>query len=363
MVSYPYIFLMQKKFMSLSSPLYAWASDNFAPVPPELFQSLQDANHFYATAYGKDPLTLEAQAALLQLFPWMKQCLFTPNGTGANVLALRLGLKPWHSVLCSQIAHIDQQESGAAEEIVGCKLLRVATSARGILNLQAIEATFNAQVAFGSHATRPALLSLTQPTELGTIYSPEELRAIHHWCRKHEVLLHIDGARLWNAAAALQLPLKEICGECDLLSLGGTKLGAMMGEALLISPRVDLSGALYLQKQTLQLLSKQRYIAAQFLAFLKEKLWEQLAATGNARASALAEALSKIPSCEILFPPETNQLFIRIPPRNVSHLLERLWVWPWDEQCGILRLVASWCTTEEEVSLAANIIEEILSSP
>ena len=340
-----------------AGPLLAWASDNFAPAHPAVLSAVQAANEGYAIAYGGDPLTKSVQEDLLRYFPSMTHCCLVANGTGANVLALRLALKPWESVLCSEIAHIACQESGSAEALVGAKLIRVPTTSKGVVTVEELDRTFQDEVFFGRHATRPGVVSITQPTELGAIYSLEALAQIRAWCTDRGLLMHVDGCRLWNAAAALNVSLHEASGGCDLLSIGVTKLGAMMAEALLVGPKVDATGMLHLQKQMLQLLSKSRFVAAQFQAMLQEDLWRTLAETANARTSELAAALTAH-NVRLVHPPETNQLFVQVDPARVDQILKSLWVWPWDRTGGILRCVGNWSTTQEDVTRAVHHLSQ-----
>lgn len=247
------------------------ASDNWAPVHPLVMQAITEANIGYAPPYGSDPWTEHAQKVIQEAFETECKVYFVPTGTGANVLALKLACKSHESVICSDIAHIQYQESGAAEALIGCKLLCVPNQ-YGKITPEAVNAKLKSERAFGKHSTSPRVLSISQSTEVGTVYELEDLEALSKLCKAENLLLHIDGSRLYNAVVSLGISLKQLVdiSGVDILSLGGTKNGLMGAEALLIFNEKLQEGSDFLQKQTLQLLSKMRYLAAQYIPFFKK---------------------------------------------------------------------------------------------
>ncbi len=336
------------------------ASDNWTPAHPLILKAIGEANIDFAPAYGGDSWTEEVQTLMHHVFQSKCKVFVLPTGTGSNVLALRLCTRPHESVLCSDMAHIEHQESGAAEAVVGCKLITVP-SHNGKNTPDAIRKKLHIEKAFGKHSTFPRTLSITQPTETGTVYTLDELRAIAKLCKEEHLFLHIDGSRLYNAAVHLQTSLAEIIKATnpDLLSLGGTKNGLMGAEALLIfNPQLQ-EGSDYLQKQTLQLMSKMRYLSAQYLPFLKTDLWRTLAAHANAKAKEIAAVVATTPGFRISYPVETNQIFFTMPSDKIAPLQEKIFCYPWDAEKHEIRFVTSWNTSEEDVALVKQILKKI----
>jgi threonine aldolase len=246
------------------------ASDNWTAAHPSVVRAVVEANENYAAAYGLDPWTSEAQQLIQEIFKSDCKVFLVPSGTGANIFALKLACRRHESVLCTDIAHIHYQGSGAAESIIGCKLLTVPHQA-GKITPNALLKKLNSERAFGKHSTSPRVLSLAQPTEVGTIYSLEELQSLSKVCQEEQLLLYIDSRRLYNAVVGLKMDLHEMIEpvQIDLLSLGGSKNGLIGAEALLIFNPALQEGSDHLQKQTLQLLSKMRYLSAQYIPFFK----------------------------------------------------------------------------------------------
>ncbi len=336
------------------------ASDNFTPVHPRIMEALFEANVGYAPSYGLDPWTAQAEKLILHSFKESKKALFLPNGTGANVLALKLACKRYESVICTDIAHLHYQESGSAEAIVGCKLLTVP-HLNGKITIEGVRKKLKTERAFGKHSTSPRVLSITQPTELGTLYSCEELRALSNLCKEEGLLLHMDGSRLYNAAVAMKRTLSDSAGagSLDLLSLGGTKNGLMGAEALVIFNSELLEGADHLHKQNLGLLSKMRYLSAQFIPFFEENLWEVLAKQANERAQEIAAIVRTIPKLCISYPVETNQIFFTLPSSWIPLLHEKVLCFAWDQEKNEIRFTTSWNTSEEDVKNLHALFNEI----
>jgi threonine aldolase len=264
------------------------------------------------------------------------------------VLCLRASCRPWQAVICTQSAHINTDEGGAAEAIAGVKLL-TAEAADGKLTPEL--ARHQIQRVGDEHAVQPRVISITQSTELGTVYTPAELAALAELAHAHDLLLHIDGARLANAAAALGLPLRAITTDvgADLVSFGGTKNGILLGEAVVVLNPALAPGFAYLRKQTLQLASKMRFLAAQFDALLDGDLWLRNAAHANAMASRLGEAITGIDGVTLTRPVQANAVFALLPRAASRALLQDFDFYLWDERTGEARWMCSWDTTPEDV--------------
>jgi threonine aldolase len=336
------------------------ASDNFAPAHPAIIKAIVEANTGYAKAYGSDPWTQKAEELVNRAFGSPCKAIFVPTGTASNVLALKIACKRYESVICSDIAHMQYQESGAAESIVGCKLLLVP-HANGKITPEEIIKKLKHERAFGHHSTSPRVLSLTQPTEVGTVYTLSELKEMSALCQEHHLLLHIDGSRLYNAMVHLDLSFQEMIRHVpiDLLSLGGTKNGLMSAEVLVIFNSSLLPGSDHLQKQTLQLLSKMRYLSAQFIPFFEQDLWQTLASHANQKAQQIASFIESNDHLSLSYPVETNQIFFTAPRSWIPHIQEHIACYLWNEEKSEIRLITSWCTTEQEVEKVSSIFKSL----
>ncbi len=322
-----------------------FASDNNASAHPRIMEALARANTGHAVGYGDDPVTKRAEALVQAMFGEGSLARFVFNGTGANVYALGCLAGPAEAVLCSDCAHILVDETGAPVSTLGVMLIPLATesgkvSPAGILHI--------AEEYDNVHKPRPAVLSLSQPTELGTVYSQSELKALCETAHAHGMTVHVDGARLANAAVALGCSLKEAAGDADAVCLGGTKNGLMMGELVVFNPAIakSLPDTARLRKNRLQLASKMRYIAAQFEEYLKDGLWRENALKANNSAQALATAIKSM-GIPLSIPLETNALFVRIPKAAAEELRERRFFYDWEG--GMVRWMASWDTSEEDI--------------
>jgi threonine aldolase len=336
----------------------AFASDNYAGVLPEVLDAIAAANTGHAPAYGNDEWTARAEARFREHFGDGASAFIVFNGTGANVVALRALCKPWDAVICAETAHLNVDECGAPERVGGLKLLPVGTP-DGKLTPELIAPRL---VRFGDeHAVQPRVVSITQSTELGTVYSIEEVSELADLCDDHGLLLHVDGARLANAAAALGVPLRAITTDAgvDALSFGGTKNGLLLGEAVVLL-RPGLAEAMpYLRKQSMQLASKMRFLAAQFEALLEGERWRDAAAHANAMAARLAEAVAGVPGVTLTQRVQANAVFAVLPREVTARLQERFRFYTWDEATGEVRWMCSWDTTEADVdAFAAAIAEE-----
>jgi threonine aldolase len=324
-----------------------FASDNAATVHPAVLESIARANVGHAFGYGHDPYTASVEAAVARALgvPDAK-VLFVFNGTGANVLSLRTALRPWQGAVVSSHAHLHTDEVGAPEAMAGAKLL-VGETVDGKLTLAGVRLLI--EKTNDEHFVSPGLVSLTQSTELGTLYSLAEMASIVELAHAGGLLVHVDGARLANAAAALGVGLAEVVAGVDLVSFGGTKNGGLGCEAVvLLNPSLE-EGMLHLRKQTLQLASKMRFLAAQFEALLAGDLWLANASHANAMAARLARAVGSIDGVVVSRSPVVNAVFAVVPPAARMALLEQFDFYEWDESSGEVRWMCSWDTTEADV--------------
>jgi threonine aldolase len=340
------------------------ASDNWTSAHPLIVKAVVDANEGYAASYGSDPWTEEAQKLIQEVFRSQCKVFMVPTGTGANIFAFRLSCRAYQSIICTDIAHIQYQESGAAEAIVGCKLLTVPHQ-KGKMTPEEVLKKLKSERAFGKHSTSPRVLSVTQPTEVGTVYSLKELTSLSKLCKEEGLLLHMDGSRLYNAAVSLDIHLHEMVEaiNLDILSLGGTKNGLMGAESLLIfNPHLQ-EGSDHLQKQTLQLLSKMRYLSAQYIPFFKNDLWRTLAKQANQKAQEIASIIKTISPLSLSYPVETNQIFFTVPASWIPLIQEKIFCYPWDKEKNEVRFIASWNTSEQDVKDIKLALTEISKNP
>jgi threonine aldolase len=340
----------------------SFASDNYAGAHPEVLAALAEANAGHAVSYGADPWTARAEAALREHFGAESQSLLVFNGSGANVLALRCACRPWEAVICAESAHVNVDEGGAPERIAGVKLIPVGT-ADGKLTPGDVRA--HVSRIGDEHAVQPRVVTITQSTEFGTRYGIEETAALAAAAHELGLLLHVDGARLANAAAGLGGGLGAITAEAgvDILSLGGTKNGMALGEAVVFLDPALAEGARYLRKQTLQLASKGRFLAAQFVAMFEGDLWLRNARHANEMAARLAALLSGIPAVTITQAVQANGVFAVIPA-SAAEAVRATWpFYTWNENTGEVRLMCSWDTTKEDVDAFARAIADACAAP
>jgi threonine aldolase len=330
----------------------SFASDNYAGAHPDVLAALGAANVGHAVSYGADPWTARAEGVLRAHFGPESSALLVFNGSGANVLALRAVCRPWEAVICADSAHVNVDEGGAPEQIAGVKLLLVSTP-DGKLTPDDVRARVTR--VGDEHAVQPRLVTITQSTELGTRYAPEEIAELARTAHDLGLIVHVDGSRLANAAAGLNCGLAAITSDVgvDLLSLGGTKNGMVGGDAVVFLTPELADGARYLRKQTLQLASKHRFIAAQFVAMFEGDLWRRNAAQANAMAARLGERLVGIAGVHITQPVQANGVFVVIP-REAADAVRPTWpFYTRDPTTGEARLMCSWDTTAEEVDAFA----------
>jgi threonine aldolase len=337
-----------------------FASDNAATIHPEVLAAIERANSGHAFGYGHDGYTQAVEAKLAEQFG-AERAFLVFNGTGANVLSLRAACRPWEGVICARSAHLNTDECGAPEANAGVKLLSAPTE-QGKLTPELVRALI---VHVGDeHAVQARVVSISQSTELGTLYDLAEMRALAHTAHEQGMLLHVDGARLSNAAAALGVPLRAITADLgvDVLSFGGTKNGLMLGEAVVFFTPELADGFAYLRKQSMQLASKMRFLAAQFDALLTDELWRRCAGHANAMAAALAGAVEGLPGLTLTRPVQANAVFAILPAAATQSLLAEFPFYVWDEAVGEVRWMCSWDTTEGDVSRFADAVRAALNS-
>jgi threonine aldolase len=323
-----------------------FASDNSATVHPAVLKAIAAANDGHTFGYGHDDYSAGVAARVAAEFGDGARAFFVFNGTAANVLSMRAACRPWQAVICAETAHMNVDECGAPEAIAQVKLLTLPGE-HGKLT-PSLVSTRIARTG-DEHAVQPRVISISQCTELGTLYTPDEVGALASLAHEHGLLLHIDGARLANAAAALERPLRDVCAGADIVSFGGTKNGLLGGEAVVVIAPELAGGFEYLRKQSLQLASKMRFLAAQFDALLTGELWLRSARNANAMAARLADAVQALPGVRITRPVETNAVFATLPPAATATLQERFAFYIWDEAAGEVRWMCSWDTTADDV--------------
>jgi threonine aldolase len=348
----------------------SFASDNNASVHPLVMAAMAGANRDHAVGYGDDEWTVRAVEALQRVFGKAAEPFLVFNGTGANSIALQAVTRSWGSIVCAQTAHIYVDECGAPARMTGCQLLPLDTP-DGKLTPAMIEPHLH--VLGVEHHPQPAVAYISQTTELGTVYTVDEVRALAEFLHAHGMRLHMDGARLANACAALGCTLREITVDAgvDVLSFGGTKNGMMTGEAVVAFRPGIARDMKYIRKQSAQLASKMRYLAAQWLPYLADReaeeageagaagaapLWLENARHANAMAERLAEVLARRPEVRFTQKVESNQIFCILPPEILARLRERYFFYMWNDAAGEARFVTSWDTTSRDIEEFADVL-------
>ena len=333
----------------------AFASDNYAPILPEALDAIAAANRGHAVSYGADEWTARLQDVVASVFGAGATAYPVFNGTGANVVGLRAMLRPWQGVICAESAHLNVDECGAPEVMGGFKLLTVPTD-DGKLTTDLV-ARRMARIG-DEHVVQPGVVSVTQSTELGTLYSLEELAELADFAHAHGMLFHIDGSRLANAAASLDVGLGEVARGADVISLGGTKVGLLAAEAVVVLNPSLASSLLYLRKQSMQLASKMRYVSAQLLALLSDGVWRRAAGHANAMAARLAAGVAG--AVEITQAVQANGVFAILPPGAATELQRDFKFYVWDEHTGEVRWMCSWDTSEEDVDAFVEAVLKVV---
>lgn len=336
-----------------------FASDNYSGVHPEVMDAIIRANYAHEISYGDDEITAEMDKIFKQQFGDV-DVLYAFNGTGANIVSLKCAVLPFQSVICADTAHIHVDECGGPTQHIGCTLVPLPTP-----NGKLTPALVEHQLSFigDVHHVQPKVISVSQSTELGTVYSLEEMRALADFAHKYDMFLHVDGARISNAVATLGCTLKEATVDCevDIMTFGGTKNGIMMGEAILIFNKKLRKHAPYYHKQTAQLYSKNRFIAAQFKALFTNELWKEMALHSNQMAQLLAAEISKIEGVTITQKVEANALFVILPKEVVEPLRKAYRFYDWNVETGEVRWMCSFDTTKEDVMEFVEKIKELIA--
>jgi threonine aldolase len=326
-----------------------FGSDNHSGVHPRVLEAIAKVNSGPAVAYGLDEHTEAAVAKFREHFGKKADVYLVFNGTGANVISLSTLARSFQAVICTEHAHINADECGAPESATGCKLLTVHT-ADGKLTCDDIARHLQGRL--DQHRVQPVVVSITQASELGTVYRCEEVKEIAAFCHHHGLYLHMDGARLGNAAAALGKGLGAVSGDLgvDILSFGGTKNGLLLGEAVVCFHPELSKNTLFIRKQSMQLASKMRFIAAQFSALLSDDLWLENASHANRMARLLEEKVQGIPGVRIVQPVQANAVFASLPRPALDKLLKKYFFYTWDEEKNEVRWMASFDTTEKQIA-------------
>jgi threonine aldolase len=344
-----------------NQPTRNFASDNNAGVHPEILDAIVRANQGHVVAYGDDVYTRSAIKKFEEHFGTDIAVFFTFNGTGANVLSLQSLTRSFHSVLCSDYAHIYTDECGAPEKHTGCKLIPLPHQ-DGKITLESVRHAYHG--IGDEHHSQPRAISITQSTEMGTVYRPEEIQALARFAHEREMFLHLDGARIANAAASLGQNLRQATRDLgvDVLSFGGTKNGIVGGEAVVFF-HPDLSrDFLYLRKQSMQLASKMRFIAAQFEALLSGNLWHRSADHANRMARLLEKEIRHIPGVKIVWKVEANGVFAQIPRHAIEKIKQRYFFYTWIEEESIVRWMCSFDSTEEDIREFVKVVAQAVNS-
>lgn len=337
-----------------------FASDNYAGAHPEVLAALTLANEGHQVAYGEDQYTEHLQRIMHSHFGSSAEAFPVFNGTGANVTALQALTDRWGAVICAESAHINVDEGGAPERMGGLKLLTVPTP-DGKLTPELID-----RQAWGwedEHRAMPQVVSITQNTELGTVYTVEEIRAIVEHAHSKGMKVHLDGARIANAAASLDVPMRAFTNAVgvDVISYGGTKNGMLFGEAVVVLNPDAVSHMKHLRKMSMQLASKMRFVSVQLEALLAKDLWLRNARHANAMAQRLAAGVRELDGVEILYPVQANAVFARLPHEVSRRLQERFRFYFWDEAAGDVRWMCAFDTTEDDVDSFLQALKEELA--
>ena len=342
-------------------PSRSFASDNNAVVHPEVLEAIRRANQGHVVGYGDDPQTESAVGKFREQFGAEVEVFFVFNGTAANVLSLQALTRPFHAVLCPELSHIYTDECGAPEKYTGCKLVPLAAPS-GKLTVETVAHTYHG--IGDQHHVQPRVISITQSTEMGTVYKPAEVEALARFAHERKMFLHMDGARIANAVAAQgpSLSLRQATRDLgvDVLSFGGTKNGLMGVEAVVFFRPELAEDFSFVRKQGMQLASKMRYLSVQMEALLTNDLWRRNAEQANRMARLLEQEVKKIPRARIVYPVEANGVFAQIPREAIEKIRERYFFYVWNEEESVARWMCSFDTTEEDVREFAEFVGAVL---
>ncbi len=337
----------------------SFGSDNNSGVHPRIMDAIVQANSDHAIGYGDDDWTRKAEIAMQTLLETNSiKPYFVFNGTGANVVALQACLSSFNSIICAKTAHIAVDECGAPTKFTGCSIKEIETK-DGKLTPELVTPFLHG---FGiDHHSQPKVIAISQTTELGTVYTAQEIKELAELAHKHNMYLFVDGTRLSNTCDTLNVSLKEITIDSgvDIFTMGGTKNGLMMGEVIVaLQPELEQT-LMYYRKQTCQLYSKMRYLSAQFIPYLNENIWLKNAQKSNAAAQQLADAMRKIKGIEITQKVESNAIFFILPKDISDELRKHYFFYDWDEARNEMRIVCSWDTTQKDINDFINYLQKL----
>jgi threonine aldolase len=342
-----------------TKPSRSFASDNNAVVHPAVLEAIRSANNGHVVGYGDDPWTESAVAKFREEFGADAAVFFVFNGTAANSLSLQALTRPFHAVLCPELSHIYTDECGAPERFTGCKLIPLPAP-DGKLTVETVARAYHG--IGDQHHVQPRVISITQSTEMGTIYKAPEVEALAKFAHEHEMFLHMDGARISNAVAAQGMKLRQATRDLgiDVLSFGGTKNGLMGVEAVVFFRPELAADFSFLRKQGMQLASKMRFLSVQMEALLTNELWRRNAEHANRMARLLEQEVKKIPGIRIVYPVEANGVFAQIPAAAIDKIKERYFFYLWDEEESVARWMCSFDTTDEDVREFAKFVGGVM---
>lgn len=337
-----------------------FASDNNAGAHPEILKEVINANAGHVVGYGADTYTEKAEELFREHLGSATRPFFVFTGTAANVLGITAITRSWNSVVTADTAHLETDECGAPEKFTGCKILTVETP-DGKITPELIARHIHG---FDfEHHSQPKVISITQSTEMGTVYTVQEIKKISHYAHSMGLLLHMDGARIANAAAAMGLPFRAFTTDAgvDILSFGGTKNGMMFGEAICFLRPELAANFKYIRKQGMQLASKMRFISAQYIAYFKNDLWKELATHANEMSQVLAEKLQQVDGIRITQKVQVNGVFVIIPKDVAEKVRKQYFFYPWNEFTSEYRLMTSWDTTIEDIENFIGLLKHEMS--
>jgi threonine aldolase len=338
-----------------------FASDNNAGVHPDILKEISAVNIGHTIGYGSDIYTDKAKDLFRKHLGESAEVFFVFTGTAANVLGLSGVTRPWNSVITAFSAHIEQDECGAPEKFTGCKVLTVDT-VNGKIDVGMLAKHMHG---FDfEHHSQPKVISITQATEMGTVYTVDEIKRISDFAHENNMLVHMDGARIANAAVSLDLPFKNFTTDAgvDLLSFGGTKNGMMFGEAVCFLKPGLSENFKYIRKQGMQLASKMRFISAQYIAYFSNDLWKKCAAHSNSMARLLYEKVKNIDGLKVTQPVQSNGVFIIIPHDVAASLSKEYFFYPWNEIASEYRWMTSWDTTVMDIENFVDMLNMLMNS-
>jgi threonine aldolase len=337
-----------------------FASDNNSGIHPDILKAIERANTGHVIAYGDDPYTERAVVRIKEYFGEEAEVFFVLTGTAANVLGLTALTDTYNSIICAETAHINVDECGAPERFSGCKLIPLE-SRDGKISVDSIGRHLHG---FGfEHHSQPKIVSISQPTELGTVYTTDEISRLAAFIHKYNMLLHMDGARLSNAAVSLGVTLKDLTAGAgvDVLSFGGTKNGMLFGESVIFFNNKLAPDFRYIRKQGMQLASKMRYISAQFEVFLSDDLWRKNALHANKMAQLLYKEVSGIRGVTVTQEVQANSVFAILPQQAIKILQGEYFFYVWDEDTHEVRWMTSFDTSEQDIHDFAALVRETVS--